>query len=139
MSRTNHHTNYRRANLAETHWQVSSGWDRGPDAQRIPYSTLYPRRVQVGNETWDLRFYAGCRRIPELVHIVVDNRGAYCSKLWLEPGLAKSAAKLARGVKRARDRDYAVLARKTWRAGEDVHELLEPEGRNRHSADWDLW
>lgn len=47
------------------------------------------------------------------------------------------AREIEGGMRGAR-RSFAALAVKTHRAGADLEELAEPDGRTRHGALWDM-
>lgn len=135
MSRTNHHVSYNRANRRARELYFLNFWNPGYNR-----GELLENWFAYGNETWDLRFYAGCKRVPQVVHKVIDTRGSgyYCHRLWLESGIVKVYGKIRQREFRASERRYADLARLTWNAGEDVEELLEPSTKTRDIW-WDVW
>lgn len=146
MSRTNHHRrNCKRWNLAETEYVW--GWKTEPRKLRRRVYRVYaePRewvrteeQRPIGIETWDLRFYAGCRRTPQVVHRVLDFHGRYPWRFHHGPGNAKPCADKWESKLRADARRYVEEARATHNAGEDVDELYEPDLRPR-SIEYDLW
>jgi hypothetical protein len=147
VSRTNHHRrNYKLWNITETeyHW----GWKREPrKIKRHVYQfAVEPRewirteeQRQVGMETWDLRFYAGCRRRPQVIHRVLDFGTAYPWRFHHGTGgTARICADIHERQFRTDTRRYVDQARAVWNAGGDVDEVREPGDRPR-SIEWDLW
>lgn len=135
MSRTNHHISFSRGNRRAKELYFLNFWSPGYNR-----GELIENWFAYGNETWDLRFYAGCRRVPQVIHKVVDTHGSgyYCYRLWLEPGIVKRYAKLRQREFRAQERQYTRRARALWNAGEDVDELTELNDRP-HDIWWDVW
>lgn len=132
MSRTNHHRRYNRWNMNRTElsWGPSYGPYRGQ---------LTEDETKVGMEVWDLRFYAGCRRRPQVIHRVFDSHGLYTWRMFYgRDGVAKSYGDIREGQFRTASRRYVQAARAAWNAGEDVDEINEPDKRPR-SIDCDLW
>lgn len=147
MSRTNHHRrSYKRWNITETEYRW--GWKMEPRKlrRRVYQFAVEPRawirteeQWQVGMETWDLRFYAGCRRTPQAVHRVLYFGTAYPWRFHHGTGgTARSCADIAEGAFRGATHRYERLARAVWNAGGDVDGLTEPDLRPR-SIEWDLW
>jgi len=126
VSRTNHHRrNYKRWNIV--------------GMQIDHYRGVFFREYRNGMETYDLRFYAGCRRTPQPVHRVLDFHGRYPWRFhYGSDGVAKSYADIAEGELRAAVRIYTGEALKLLRAGEDLDELLEPDLKPR-SIEYELW
>lgn len=147
MSRTNHHRrNPKRWNITEVEYRW--GWKTEPRKlkRRVYRFAVEPRewirteeQRQIGMETWDLRFYAGCRRRPQLIHRVLDFGTWYPWRFHHGTGgTARSYADIREGQFRSAVRAYERLARAVWNAGGDVDEIGEPEQRPR-SIDYDLW
>lgn len=132
MSRTNHHRrSYDRWNLIEVEVYYGKRW--------TPYrGQFFEEDRRVGMETWDLRFYAGCRRTPEVVHRELHFHGRYPWRFHHGPGNAGPAAAKQEAKFRADARRYTDEARGVWNAGGDVDELREPD-RRPWSIEWDLW
>lgn len=123
MSRTNTTTPWKRWNIKK-----ARSWSWDPDEW-----------YQTGNELWDLRFYAGCKRQPQLIHRSFDTRGKYCSKIHLGPRIAASYALSRRNKTRTTEREYTEAARKLWNAGEDVDDLRDPIESQHGAILWDIW
>lgn len=129
MSRTNHHRRYGRWNIEEPYFVY---WH----ARNAEWTLEYHK---TGMEVWGLRFYAGCRRRPALVHRVLDTYGLYAWRMHHgRDGVAKSYGDIREGQFRTATRRYVEEARAVWNAGGDVDEINEPDKRPR-SIDWDLW
>lgn len=131
MSRTNHHRrNPKRWNITE------------PCFAYLRYRVLDITRVEereVGIETYDLRFYAGCRRRPQAIHRVLYFGTAYPWRFHHGTGgTARSYADIRESQFRTASRRYVDEARDVWNAGGDVDEVREPDRRPR-SIDYDLW
>lgn len=131
MSRTNHHRrNYKRWNIEEPYFNYLRF--RNPETWETEFH-------KVGMETWDLRFYAGCRRRPQVIHRVLDFGTAYPWRFHHGTGgTARICADIAEGRFRADTRRYTGLARAVWNAGGELDGLDEPARRPR-SIEWDLW
>lgn len=148
MSRTNHHRrNYKRWNMTET--EYTWGWktERRKVGRRRHYDCIVEPREwicteevrQVGMETWDLRFYAGCRRRPQMVHRALDFYDRYPWRFHHGTGgTARSYADTREGQFRTAVRRYVHEARAVWNAGGEVDGLREPDRRPR-SIEYDLW
>ncbi len=124
MSRTVHHVRH-------DHWNVM-----GPVLHYWCGQDEHP----VGNVIWDLRFPAGCRRVPvKLVHRTPCWAGWPYS--WGHAGTSaiRQWANQIEGGLRAQARDYTREAVKVHRAGGELDELAQPDGRTRHSALWEAW
>lgn len=131
MSRTLHHVRYKHWNVKVPRLTTVYRWGIGG------VGLDYEDEV-IGVELYDLRFYAGCKRQPQLVHRSREE----CSyvRTWGHAGgAAHGIAKEIAGAKRAEWRDYALDVTKAHRAGSDLEGLLEPEGRTRHQALWEAW
>lgn len=122
MSRTAHHT-------PSAHWN-----QRAVEAE--PDDRFEPFDRPLGHVVYDLRYFAGARRVPDLVRIRVRSGG-----LVYGHGGSSAVGDLARsqaGARRSVERAFAAEAVKAHRAGRDLDGLLEPEGRTRHGAIWDV-
>lgn len=147
MSRTNHHRPYVRWNIVEVEYLW--GWKTEPKGSRpctwrgslrltTPWEWVRePYEHQIGVETWDLRFYAGCKRRPQLIHKSVRIYG-HCNRILVAQGVAASASVMWERSYRRQERDYTHEARGVHNAGGDVDELHEPDKKPR-SITWDLW
>jgi hypothetical protein len=135
MSRTNHHISFSRGNRRARELYYLKFWSPGYNR-----GELLENWFAYGNETWDLRFYAGCKRVPQVIHRVVDTRGTgyYCHRLWLEPGLVKRYGKIREREFRAQTRRYVNETRLTWNAGGDVEEITEPDVKTGDIW-WRVW
>lgn len=122
MSRTNNTTRY-------DHWNIKKArsWSWDPDEW-----------YRVGTELYDLRFYAGCKRQPQLVHREIVTYG-WASKITLRPRIAARCARKRRNGVRTAEREYNDVARKLWNGGEDVDDLLEPADSRHGAILWDIW
>lgn len=131
MSRTAHHKPWK-------HWNI-----KRTSVSCYPSGTPYRGQLRVEEETAgdamsDLRFYAGCKRIPQHVSIVRWYYGYYVT--WGHyGGAAEAIARKYRSRARAREREYGLEVSKVYRAGGDIDEILKPESRTRHQALWDAW
>lgn len=121
MSRTAHHTPF-------AHWRRQER-DIFPDGVRYGYP--WP----VEHVVFDLRFYAGCRRVPAAVRARVEF-GGYLHGHGGTDTVTVRAREIEGGLRDAR-RAFARTALKAHRAGGDLEGLLEPDGRTRHQALWD--
>ena len=93
------------------------------------------RSFAVAHVLIDLRFAAGCRRVPQFLRHEVTGGGYLHGH-----GGSRAVGLIARefeGAQRAESRMFATEAVKAHRAGADIDELCEPDGRTRHSAIWD--
>lgn len=133
MSRTNTTTPCMYWNIVDVTVTPGPPWE--PYHRGKPYVDIHG----IGNEMYDLRFYAGCKRQPQVVHMSFDTRGRYCSKIYLGPRIAASYALCRRNKTRAAEREYVEAARKLWNAGEDVDDLLEPADSRHGAILWDIW
>jgi hypothetical protein len=125
MSRTNHHRRYNRWNITRRKTHYPRTWNRYP-------GVIVEYDEPVGMEVYDLRFYAGCRRRPQLIHRVLDTYGLYTWRMHHgRDGVAKSYADIREGQFRSSTRAYERLARAVWNAGGEVDEIGEPERRPR--------
>lgn len=124
MARTVHHVPLRRWNRRE--------FDVGP-------RTGLPEAFDwaTGHVLWDLRFFAGCRRVPQRLRHEVAG-GGYIHGHGGTKAVQVRAREIEGGL-RAGLRAFAAGAVKAHRAGADVGGLLEPEGRTRHEAVWDAF
>jgi hypothetical protein len=127
VSRTAHH-------ISRSHWNVKT---LEVERWRVPWEQEFRASWnEVGHIQYDLRFYAGCKRIPEMTRHSVTKRN------WLGHGGSSAVRGYARkfwGRQRNEERMYALDIRKTAQAGGDLEEIPEPDGRTRHSAIWDAW
>ena len=147
MSRTVHHVRYDHWNIKEPDycwvplWRLAEGREFHLHHKRGGRDWVLVEQEQtVGNVLWDLRFYAGCKRVPaKLVHRTPCWAGWPYS--WGHAGTSAIGgwANQIEGGLRADARDYAREAVKVHRAGGEVEELPEPDGRTRHSALWEAW
>jgi len=133
MSRTNHHQrNYKRWNITRRKADYPRAWSRYPGA-------IVEYDEPVGMETWDLRFYTGCRRTPQVIHRVLDFHSRYPWKFhYGSGGIEDSYASQREAEFRSETRLYVDAARRTYNAGGDVEELMEPDPRPR-SIEYLLW
>lgn len=131
MSRTNTTTPYEHWNIRQV--TVSYGPPWGPY-----YGERFVDSHGVGNEMYDLRFYAGCKRQPQVVHREVRTYG-WANKIHLGPRIAAGYASHRRNVVRTAEREYNDAAAKLWNAGEDVDDLLEPADSRHGAVLWDIW
>ena len=140
MSRTNHHQrNYKKWNLVGERVRVSNGWNRDDDGNRVPRGVIYTEDWPHGMEVWDLRFFAGCRRRPQLIHRVLDFHGRYPARFhYGTGGTARSYADMREAEFRTFGRHYENECRLVYNAGGDVDEITEPDLRPR-SIEYDLW
>lgn len=148
MSRTNHHQrNYKRWNI--TGIEVRWGWKterrkvkrRYYDFIAEPSEWVATEETRhLGMELSDLRFYAGCRRQPELIHKRLEFYGRYPWRFHHGPGVAKPSADKWEGKLRGSVRQYVDEARDLYNAGDDwaIEDLVEPDLRPR-SIEWDIW
>lgn len=146
MSRTNHHQTYGHWNLVDVyyHW----GWktETYKIKRRVHRRVAEPREwilealdSQRGNETWDLRFYAGCKGIPQVIRRTMDTYGSYAWRFHHgRNGVAKTAADKWEAKFRGDTRRYEDECRTAYNAGYDVDDVLEPGNRPR-SIEYDLW
>lgn len=127
MSRTAHH-------VRRQHWNVKAFEQ---ERWRVPWEKDFRFSLdEVGLILYDLRFYAGCKRTPQKIRKVVTDDN------WLGHGGASAVQHIAREFRsrqRNEERLYARNVRKMARAGGDLEEAPEPDGRTRHSAIWDAW
>jgi len=128
LSRTMHHVAWKHWNLKRPTVYVY--------AMYSPYNGLEDGDETVGHELYDLRFYAGCRRTPQLVHLVRRYTG-YSDTWGHAGGVAKGYGRKHRRRTRNEERTYGRDVLKAHRAGEDADDYLEPEGRTRRSAIWE--
>lgn len=143
MSRTAHH-------IRRQHWNVHKieyFWEWETEPVRVGKRTYQfvkkPRNLifkeeswEVGHELYDLRFYAGCKRVPQRIRRVITPNN------WLGHGGGSRVQMYMDeywGGHRAAGRIYGREVRKAHRAGEFYEDILEPEGRHRHSAIYDAW
>jgi len=132
MSRTNHHRDYHRWNFTTREIYYNKPWT--PWAGELTFEDR-----AVGMETWDLRFYAGCRRTPQVIHRLLDFRGQYPIRIhYGRRGRAKGYADHWEAKFRGDTRRYEDECRAAYNAGYDVDDVLEPNHRPR-SIEWDLW
>lgn len=137
MSRTARHTPYDRWNIRATHIRPAYWWRRN---ERLIADGLAEEEEILGNVVYDLRYYAGCKRTPQkLAHRTPDWGGWPYS--WGHGGWRSwhEWANLLEGKIRAAAHGYTREAAKVHRAGGDVDELPEPDGRTRHSARYEAW
>lgn len=120
MSRTVHH-------VAFDHWNERH------DIEFRPGDTY---SEPVGHTIWDLRYYAGCRRIPERVRAHV-RFGGYLHGHGGSDDAGRLAAEYEASLRNGW-RMFAAAAVKAHRGGGGLDGLLEPDGRHRHCALWDL-
>lgn len=129
MSRTMHHVTWKHWNVKATKLITVYRWGIGRVGLAYEDETL-------GNELHDLRFYAGCKRTPQPIHLIRWYTD-YCTTWGHAGGLAKGYARKHRRRTRNEERAYGRDILKAYRAGEDPDEYTEPEGRTRHSALWE--
>lgn len=100
---------------------------------RVPWEKDFRFSLdEVGLILYDLRFYAGCKRVPKKIRRVVTDDN------WLGHGGSDAVQGIAREFwnrQRNEERLYVLNTRKAAR--EDLEEILEPDSRTRHSAIWD--
>jgi hypothetical protein len=114
------------------HWNI-------PSTRTRTFRGLYWQGDRmIGNEMYDLRFYAGCKRQPQTVHKIVIADG-WDSKIHLGPRIAASYALRWRNRVRSAEREYNHTVRGLWNAGEDVDDLLEPADSRHGAILWDIW
>lgn len=126
MSRTNNTVPYEHWNITATRNRRTYGGYFGQD------------EYGIGNEMYDLRFFAGCRRIPQVIHREIMTYG-WDSKIHLGPRIAASHALHRRNWVRTAEHEYNHTARRFWNAGEDVDDLLEPADSRHGAILWDIW
>lgn len=146
MSRTAHHIGRQHWNVKEPYFRWGYDEDQYIGGSRSGWRSrkLKPDAVwglvqdehEIGLVLHDLRFYAGCRRVPQRIrrHVTEDS--------WLSHGGSDAVQGIARKFwnrQRTEERTYGLNIRKTARAGGDLEETPEPDGRTRHSAIWDAW
>ncbi len=142
MSRTLSHVPYKHWNVREPH--ISWGYDdeqfethgkRGGKLKPGATREWVVDMVAEGVELTDLRFYAGCRRVPQVIR---KTRASYTyAGTWGHcSGVARGIAKEIAGSDRAAVRTYGRAVAKAYRSGGDVDDYLEPDGRTRHAAIW---
>lgn len=130
MSRSLHHVRYNHWNIKRTVLDY-----RGRIGFRVEFGEY---EDTLGVELYDLRFYAGCKRVPQTVHrIRFDYQ--YVRTWGHANGVAHSYAKEMAGMHRAAVRAYGRDIIKAYRSGGDLDEYTEPEGRTRHRALWEAW
>jgi hypothetical protein len=130
LSRTAHHIPYKHWNIKKRTQEYKS-W---PPSRR----GIVQWEETLGVILYDLRFYAGCKRQPQLIRR--ERWETSYGKTWGHAGgLAHGLAEIYQGAIRSRERVYATQIRKLANAGSDLDELIEPEGRVRHGAVWDAW
>jgi hypothetical protein len=144
VSRTNNTTPYTRWNIDE--YYVWWGYETEP--YRITNKTYHRvcgpwvgrwETSQAGTELWDLRFYAGCKREPQVIHRVLMLKATYGSRIFAGPGIAAEYARHRRNRVRTEEREYNDAVRALWNAGEDVDDLLEPADSRHGAILWDIW
>lgn len=131
MSRSLNHVRYNHWNIKRTTLTTVYRWGIGGVGLDYEDET-------VGVELYDLRFYAGCQRVPQHVH---RTRYYYSYvRTWGHAnGVARSYAKEMTGMHRAAVRAYGRDVVKAYRSGGDLDDYAEPEGRTRHRALWEAW
>ncbi len=127
MSRTLHHVRYKHWNIKRT--TLVYRWGIGGVGLDYEDET-------IGVELYDLRFYAGCNRVPQVVYLRREEHN-YTQTWGHHGGAARGFAKERHGQYRAQVREYGRNAVKVYRSGGDTDDMIEPEGRTRHSALWD--
>jgi|SRR6185437_12833283 len=147
MSRTAHHVRYEHWNIRRPdyywapRWRLEAGVEFYPHRKSGGGGWVLARHEEIlGNVVYDLRYYAGCKRVPRKIVRRTPDWGGW-PYAWGHGGMAgvKHWADQIEGGIRAAARDYARAAVKTHRAGGDVEELLEPDGRTRGSALYEAW
>jgi hypothetical protein len=131
MSRTAHHVPREHWNVKRLEYEHWRSWQSKP--AEVP--TYWN---EVGHVLLDLRFYAGCKRMPAEIR---KARWHYNYGSWGHFG-AKAVQVIAskeRRRTRAWERMFNQDVAKLHRADGDLDNILEPEGRTRHSAIWDAW
>ena len=119
--------------------QLSHGWSWDENDVRVPRGEYYVEREPYGMQLWDLRFYAGCQRQPQVIHRVLDFHDRHPWRFhYGQDGTAKSYADLHEGEFRTAVRQYVNECRRLYNAGEDVDDAREPSPRPR-SIEYDLW
>ena len=132
MSRTNTTVPWRHWNIKQIRMFYGAPWS--------PYRGEFFIDISgIGNEMYDLRFYAGCKRQPQVVHKSFNTRGRYCSKIYLGPRIAASYANQRRRRTRASEREYEILTRDLWNAGDEVDDLIDPRDSRHGAILWDIW
>ena len=86
---------------------------------------------------YDLRFFAGCRRVPQRLRHAVSG-GGYVHGHGGTDAVGLKAREIECAI-RTGWRAYAAEAVKAHRAGVDLVEMVEPDGRTRHEAIWDCF
>jgi hypothetical protein len=137
MARSVNHTPYNHWNVRTTRIRPAYWWRRG---ENINSDGLAEDERIISNVIYDLRYYAGCKRVPQLLAHRTPDWGGW-PYTWGHGGLRgwRSWSNQFEGGLRTAARQYTRDAAKLHRAGEDLDELLEPEGRHRHQALWDRW
>lgn len=130
MSRSLNHVRYKHWNIKRP--RVATVYRYGIGAG------LFYEEETMGAELYDLRFYAGCKRVPQTVHRVRYDY-SYTRTWGHANGVARSYAKEQAGMHRAAVRAYGRDIVKAYRSGGDLDEYTEPEGRTRHRALWEAF
>ena len=94
------------------------------------------RSAPVAHVLFDLRFAAGCRRVPQRLRHEVTGGGYLHGHM--DSADVGERAREFQSIMRAEMRVFSIDAIKFYRAGSDLEELREPNGRTRHSAIWDM-
>jgi hypothetical protein len=143
MSRTMHHVRYKHWNIkrpdyywgyADDQYEKVSKRSRRVKPGAVPGWVMDPDTVGV--ELYDLRFYAGCNRVPQVVYLRREEH-SYTQTWGHHGGAARGIAKEKHGQHRAQVREYGRNAVKVYRSGGDTDDMIEPEGRTRHTALWE--
>lgn len=130
MSRTMHHVPWAHWNVKVT--EVVERYRLSSNGRRLIGNGLDIEEHTVGHELYDLRFFAGCKRQPQRVRHA--RRYDSYALTWGHHHAVSEWAKIRHRRKRAEERAFAADVVKRARAGQSVDDLLEPEGRTRHSA-----
>lgn len=133
MSRTMHHVPWDRWNIKTV--EVVERYRLSSNGHHLVGNGLDFEEHTVGHELYDLRFPAGCKRQPQKIHRIRYDYSYW--RTWGHHHAVSEWAKIRHRKKRAEEREFAGNVIKLARAGQPVDDLLEPEGRTRHSAVWD--
>lgn len=130
MSRSLNHVRYKHWNIRHTVVYAVGSWST--------WAGLNEDEETDGVELYDLRFYAGCKRVPQVVHRIRYDY-SYTRTWGHANGVARSYAKEQTGMHRAAVRAYGRDIVKAYRSGGDLDDYVEPEGRTRHRALWEAF
>lgn len=128
MSRTVHHVPVAHWNQREQFTDHRTG---------LPYEGDSWGSSPVGNVLYDLRFHAGCRRVPQRLRHEVSG-GGYIHGHGGTDAVGRHARETEAGLRNGW-RAFAAESVKAYRAGVGFGGMVEPDGRTRHEAIWDCF